>query len=815
MRNASRESLAYSKSNSMEESAASLPSERTGIAISHMPADWGGEAAVSDTVLQLTGDFSRSVASELTESWLKGARSLLPVFAFTLATFTDATAVLLQVEVEGGAHQAVQIVYDLDEASSFSAMAAHTEVLLSRVLHAVDESRTKSLHVRVLDSNSGQEIDFHFAVSEQGLSVTVSAASEQLFAGWLAHVFECFDFYGTQFQCEPIAPHSAIKLVPPRQWDVLKQINDTATDYPRDSDLISILLASSASHSDETALIAGAKHTTFSALLARARSIAAWLTSICDPSGRGVGVVVDRNENAYAIYIGILMAGGYYVPVSPKNPASRIGQIFADADVCVALMLDRGEEVLDGAHALDAIPLEAAPHFQPRQRTPDSIAYAIYTSGSTGKPKGVLVTDRNVLRFAINAAHITWKAEDRMGAISSHGFDASTFEIWSALLNNIPIVCLGKDAITDLEVFEKIVQEQQVTVMVITSALLTHIVSANIDALAPLRYLVYGGELTPIETVRRLRTRFPELELIHAYGPTENTVLSTFHSVEALPPERVPIGRPLSNSGAWVVDAGFRPLPVGARGMLVVSGDGVAQGYMKRPEATAKHFVPMPEHLRQRDDERGYITGDIARWNDQFALEFLGRADNQIKIRGFRVELDEIRAILTGLPDVIDAEVIPVAAEHGGTAALEAFVVTQAASTEPIRARLAQHLPDYMVPRVFHKIESLPFNSSGKVDRQALATLRSAAPSSEALDARNDTDRRLLEIWKRLFGVPSLSIDDSYTSLGGHSMMMVEMADMVFDEFNLDIALTDLVVLTTVRQVSDVLAQQMKQAELS
>lgn len=778
----------------------------------NIPTDWGRDVAVSRMLINLGGSFSQQVASLIEQSPPQAASALLPVLAFTLSKFLETQSVSIRIHAD---HTHVCVHYDFSQIATYTEVKAHTEEQVGEIFKSIKKSARKELIASIVNGNTGKDIYFVFKPVDGALDVEVKAEDKVLFEAWLKSFFECLQFYGDQVIKAPHLLYSEIDLLPPRQRDGIGQANATARDYPRDSDLISVLMQQVQTRSAATALINHGQTLTYEQLIRQAHGIAQWLVSICDPTGRAVGVVVDRNANAYATYIGILMAGGYYVPVSPKNPAARIEQIFEDANTCAVIILDSGEDLSITAHAFEAIPLTGEPHFEPRQRSPESMAYAIYTSGSTGKPKGVLVTDRNVLRFAVNASHITWKSDDRVGAISSHGFDASTFEIWSALLNSIPIVCLGQNAITDLDLFQKVVREEGVTVMVITSALLTHIVSSKIEALSPLRYLIYGGELTAIETVRRLRKNYPDLELIHAYGPTENTVLSTVQRVEDCQPDRIPIGRPLANSSAWVVDSEWRPLPIGARGMLIVSGDGVAHGYINRPDATAKHFISMPAHLRQRDRERGYITGDIARWNDDYALEFLGRADNQIKIRGFRIELDEIRATLMALPNVVDAEIVPVSAEHGGIIALDAFVVLEGTTAEVIRAKLAEQVPDYMVPRAFYKLESLPFNASGKVDRQALSSMRAAIANADVTDARNDNDRRLLEIWKKLFGVNTLSIDDSYTSLGGHSMMMLEMADMVFHEFNLDIALTDLVTLNTVRQISDSLAQQQTSSENS
>lgn len=782
--------------------------DATSMTRTQFPSDWSGEAAVSHVKINLDGEFCRNIATTHDKKLSHGLNYILPVLAYTLATFTNTSVISLHAKTGDEVGTGAQLVYDFELLTTFDEASTYTEAQLLSALAVVSSPFTQRVIAEVTELNGGNAIRFDFQIANGSLTVNIDCEEKILFEGWLRRLFDCFEFYGAQLYGAAKRHHSMINLVPSQQWEAIRNVNDTAVDYPRESDLISVLLASTEGDQKRTAVVSGGREITVDELLGQARAIAYWLTANGDPSGRAVGVVVDRDENAYGVYVGILMAGGYYVPVSTKNPASRIEQIFTDADIYAAIVLDECDGLPAEYCAFDAIPLDAAAQFTPRNRSPDSIAYAIYTSGSTGKPKGVLVTDRNVLRFAVNATHISWQSDDRVGAISSHGFDASTFEIWSALLNSIPIVCMGKEAISDLDVFAKVVSENRVTVMVITSALLTHIVSSKIDALSSLRYLVYGGELTAIETVRRLRKRFPGLELIHAYGPTENTVLSTFHLVEPSPCDRVPIGRPLANSAAWVVDAQFRPLPVGAKGMLVVAGDGVARGYVNRPDATAKHFMVMPEQIRQHEGERGYITGDLVRWNDRFELEFLGRADNQIKIRGHRIELDEIRTILTGLVDVIDAEVVPVAAESGNIIALEAFVVTDLPTTDAIRSQLIEHLPDYMIPRTFHKIASLPFNASGKVDRQALELMRSTTSLVDLTDGRDDNDRRLLAIWKKLFGVTSLAIDDSYTSLGGHSMMMLEMADMVFDEFGLDIALSDLMVLTTIREISDALAQQ-------
>jgi amino acid adenylation domain-containing protein len=778
--------------------------EDRSLAIDNLPTDWRDCVPILNISLDLDDVFYRRFFSKLPDSWLQAAISILPVLGVTLAVFSDMRTVSLRLKTSIPKIDGLSLLYNLDEMSSFDDLSQYTKSALYDASAANSLVTNNGFAVELFVASDGGSLLLDFKASGNGFAVSVTAIDTLLFEPWIRSFVASFNYYGKQLLRAPDMPHSSIKLVPPSQWAEILKVNDTISDYPRDNDLISALLEANSLCLTRTAVVSGTRDVAMNQLLSQARSIAKWLTSICEPSGRGVGVVVDRNADTYALYIGILMAGGYYVPVSPDNPASRIDEIFNNADVCTCIIVDGSVDLTTKSYKFSTIQFENNVSFEPRKRSPGSIAYAMYTSGSTGKPKGVLITDRNIICFATTTNHINWNIDDRIGAISSQSFDASTFELWSALLNRVTIVCLPKNAISDLTILDETVKRHRVSVMVITSALLSHIVTANIDALSSLRYLLYGGEVTPIETVRRLCKRYPELELIHAYGPTENTVLSTFYSVSSSDVDRLPIGRPLLNSFAWVVDSGFRPLPVGVRGQLIVSGDRVASGYISQPMLTSKQFVTMPVNLQQRVDERGYLTGDIVRWNDELNLEFLGRIDNQIKIRGYRIELDEIRSTLTSLHDVTDAEIIPIESEPGKAIALEGFVVLTGDMTiEILRAELTKHLPDYMVPRKIYAMQSLPFTSTGKIDRAALLKFIETPQRLSSSNARDDIDRRLLDIWKKLFGVDEISIDDSYVALGGHSMMMLEMADMVYTEFNIDIALTDLVVFTTVRQISD------------
>jgi aspartate racemase len=399
-----------------------------------------------------------------------------------------------------------------------------------------------------------------------------------------------------------------------------------------------------------------------------------------------------------------------------------------------------------------------------------NLAYVSYTSGSTGEPKGVEATHRNVVRL-VKSDYVRFGTSETTLHLAPLSFDASTFEIWGALLNGGRLVVAPPRALSAAEL-GAILDAQRVTTLWLTAGLFERVVEDRIESLRPLRQLLAGGDVLSPEHVRRVREAFPELRLLNGYGPTEGTTFTCCHTVERTPPQRsVPIGKPIANTRVYVLDRRLRPVPVGARGELWIAGDGLARGYRNRPQLTAERFVV--HRLSPTLGERLYRTGDLARWLSDGTLEFFGRIDDQIKIRGFRVEPGEIEAALARHPDVSDCVVIAIRAVDGA-ARLAAYVVGSAAPSE-LREFLARSLPDYMIPTAFVPIDHLPLNTSGKVDRRALPDPGGVAGSGAPVEPRDDLERQIAEVWRDVLLVEHVGIRDSFFDLGGHSLLAVRM----------------------------------------
>ncbi|MEV4259566.1 amino acid adenylation domain-containing protein, partial [Spirillospora sp. NPDC049652] len=434
-------------------------------------------------------------------------------------------------------------------------------------------------------------------------------------------------------------------------------------------------------------------------------------------AGRGVGredlvgVRLERSADLIAVLLGVVKAGAAYLPIDPSYPAERIAFMLADASP--VLVVDEG---FLGSLDPDETSVDVAV-------SPDQLAYVIYTSGSTGTPKGVAVTHANVADFCADEA---WSDEvlERVLVQANHAFDASTYEIWAPLLRGGRLVIVPPG---EVDVYERadLVTEHQVTHVVAPSGLFAALADQAPEMFTGVREVLTGGDVISPIAVRTLLAAHPGLTVRATYGPTETTAFTTqiplTDPLQADGP--VPMGRPMDNARAYVLDEYLRPVPPGVTGELYVAGAGVARGYIANPALTAERFVACPFG----PGGRMYRTGDLVRWTRDGILEFAGRADEQVKIRGFRVELAEIEAVLAAHEAV--AQVVVLAREdQPGTKRLVAYLVADA-SAEGLREHVAAKLPDYMVPAAFVLLDEFPVTANGKVDRAALPVPDFAARS--------------------------------------------------------------------------------------
>ncbi|HMD01718.1 MAG TPA: non-ribosomal peptide synthetase, partial [Candidatus Baltobacteraceae bacterium] len=440
-----------------------------------------------------------------------------------------------------------------------------------------------------------------------------------------------------------------------------------------------------------------------------------------------------------------------------------------------------------------------------------------YTSGSTGRPKGVAVEHRNVVRLVRKTDYVEIATSDTLLHYAPLGFDASTFEIWGALLNGARLA-IPAPGLQTMDELAATIERFGVTTLFLTTALFARFVDLTPAGSSPLRCVLTGGEVASGPHLRRFLESLPDCRLLHVYGPTENTTFSTFHALALADTnaDNIPIGRPIANSSAYVLDEELRPLPAGAIGELCVGGDGVARGYLNAPELTAERFVADP--FSEDPAARLYRTGDRARFRSDGALEFLGRSDGQVKVRGYRIELGEIETALRAAPGVRDA--VAVVLERDGGKDIVAHVAASPGfglDEGALRAHLARTLPRYTRPHRIIIHEELPLGPNGKLDRVALT--RRAAPTGVptrgtpprfARDASAlARERAVAGIWREVLGCEQdPGRDENFFDLGGDSLRLLTVHARLSERFGVRVCTTDLLEQTTIRKLAAFLERE-------
>jgi amino acid adenylation domain-containing protein len=500
--------------------------------------------------------------------------------------------------------------------------------------------------------------------------------------------------------------------------------------------------------------------------------------------------------------LGILKAGGAYVPLDPAYPQERLSFMLSDAQVSVLLT----QEALMGGLShlqvkticLDADWEAIAVESKESLSSPvdgDSLAYVIYTSGSTGQPKGVMVTHRAVNRLVLNTNYVQLTSGDRIAQASNASFDAATFEIWGALLNGAILVGVPHHVVLSLQEFAVYIREHGISVLFLTTALFNQIASFVPQAFGSLRYLLFGGEAVDPRWVREVLQNGAPENLLHVYGPTENTTYSSWFLVEKVEETAIsiPIGRPIANTQIYVLDRNLQPVPVGVPGELHVGGDGLARGYLNRLELTQEKFVPDPFSFDPL--ARLYKTGDLVRYSIDGSIEYIGRIDNQVKIRGFRIELGEIETALLTHPDI--REVVVVAREDmPGDRRLVAYVALHSERELQIgdlRGFLESRLPNFMLPSAFVWLDRFPLTPNGKIDRRHLPLPDLSAQSAATYVApRTEMEKEIASIWQEVLQLEKVGMDDNFFDLGGHSLLMVQLAQKLQASLEREISLLEI-----------------------
>ncbi|WP_420126162.1 amino acid adenylation domain-containing protein [Longimicrobium sp.] len=567
---------------------------------------------------------------------------------------------------------------------------------------------------------------------------------------------------------------------------VVEEWNRTEAEYPADRCIHELFEAQAARTPDSTAVEFEGETVSYRELNGRANRLAHHLAGLGVGPETRVGICLERGTETVVAVLAVLKAGGAYVPLDPAYPAERIAFMLADAAAPVLMTQESLRATLpagDGVAVVSVdgdasrIAAESAENLE-RRVSPDQLAYVIYTSGSTGRPKGVMVPHRGVPNLAYaQARRFGIDSTSRVLQFASFSFDAAVAELFDALLSGATLVLASREALLPGAGLLETLRSGRVTVATLPPSVLAVL---SPDDLPELRTVVSAGEAVDAATVERWSDG---RVFINAYGPTETTVCATSASCEA--DGRAPsIGRALENVRVYVLDAGGRPAPVGIPGELYVGGVGVARGYLGRPGLTAERFVPDP--FGGETGARLYRTGDRARWLDAGTLQFLGRTDEQVKVRGFRIEPGEIEAALRRHAGVRECVVVAREAASGGVR-LVAYVAGTADPGE-LRAHLRHSLPDYMVPGAFVVLEQLPLTPNGKIDRRALPAPDPAAGADRAAP-RTPTEEILAGLWGELLGLEGVGADDDFFALGGHSLLATRLVSRIREAFGVEMAI--------------------------
>ncbi|MFL6294183.1 MAG: non-ribosomal peptide synthetase, partial [Thermoanaerobaculia bacterium] len=572
---------------------------------------------------------------------------------------------------------------------------------------------------------------------------------------------------------------------------LLREWSDTATPFPSEETIHGLFAEQARLRPGAVAVEQAGENLTWGELRRRAGQLARWLVAHGLQPEERVAVLAERSPDLIAHLLGILEAGGVYLPLDPANPPERLAWMVQDAGASLLVAREAPPFELPPGLRLVA-PDGAEPEANPEVDLPrvpaTALAYVMYTSGSTGKPKGVAVTHRNVLRLVRGAEYADLGPDQTWLQTAPLSFDPSTVEIWVPLLNGGRLV-LYPGRLGSLDDLARVVETHGVTSAWLTTGLFHEMVDGCLDGLRPLSQLLTGGDVVSPEHARRVLERHPGLTLVDGYGPTEGTTFTSCHRMTEPPREgeSVPIGRPIANTRTYVLDERLAPVPVGVEGELYTGGEGLARGYLGRPDLTAERFVPDPFGTA---GERLYRTGDRARWRAGGTLEFLGRLDHQVKLRGFRVELGEIETALTALPGVREAVVLA-REDRPGDKRLVAYV-TGEISVEALRDSLRERLPEYMVPAAFVTLAAFPFTPNGKVDRKALPAPEWDGGGEGAVAPRTPVEEILAGIWAGLLGVERVGADSDFFELGGHSLLATRVVSRLRDTLGVELPLHDL-----------------------
>jgi amino acid adenylation domain-containing protein len=602
---------------------------------------------------------------------------------------------------------------------------------------------------------------------------------------------------------DPETPAANLPMLTGSELELLTVTwNRTGSNYPRHLCIHRLFEAAAFRAPNEIALIFEDMKLSYGELNARANQLARHLKALGATPGSPVGISLSRSIDMVTGILAILKTGGTYVPLDPELPPPRLAFMLEDTGAAFVITRHAEQKKFDAAQVrlicvdTDRPEISKAPDgdLSSESADPEASAYIMYTSGSTGQPKGVAISHRNIARLVFGTDYIRFGKDQTFLLLAPPFFDASTFELWGALLHGARCVIYA-GRVPAAEDLENLINRYGVSTLWLTSSLFNTVIDQRPQALRGLQQLITGGEALSASHVRRALDALPDTMLVNGYGPTESTTFACCYRIpRSFPPQStsVPVGRPIANTRAYVLDPSLQPVPIGVPGELYIGGDGLAAGYLHREELTRDRFLRDP--FNPEENARIYRTGDRVRYLSDGNIEFLGRLDNQIKLRGFRIEPGEIEALLLQQPGIRQTAVV-VREDIPGQPRLVAYAVPEGKDfdTGRVHDALKKELPAYMLPSAYVPLESFPLTRNGKLDRKSLPAPEDASDKNGSpLKPRNPIEQQLFDIWQLILNSSSFGIRDNFFDAGGHSLLAVQMIDQIEKIFKCRIPLDTL-----------------------
>ncbi|MBD2040239.1 non-ribosomal peptide synthetase [Microcoleus sp. FACHB-672] len=619
------------------------------------------------------------------------------------------------------------------------------------------------------------------------------------------------------------------------QYELLIQFNSTQTDYPKDQCIHNLFEEQAECHPNNIAVVFENQKLTYAELNARANQVAEHLQELGVDSDVIVGICLERSLEMIVGMLGVLKAGGAYLPIELGMPAERIALMLQDAQVSVLLTQENLLQTLP-KHSAEIVCIDRSDSDKvtengglvtsKKRNNLTDLAYVIYTSGSTGTPKGVAIEHRNLSNYLHSILErLKLPAGASFATVSTFAADLGNTAIFPALCTGGCLHIISQERATDPEALAEYFRRHPIDCLkIVPSHLAALLTSSNAAAVLPRQRLILGGEAVSWNLIEKVHQYAPNCLVFNHYGPTEATVGVLTYQVnfEKLQhdSETVPLGRPIANTQIYILDSHQQPMPLGVAGELYIGGDNLARGYLNRPELTAEKFIANP--FNPQPNARLYKTGDLACYLPDGNIEFLGRIDSQVKIRGFRIELGEIEATLRQHPDVeqavvIDSEDVP------GDKRLVAYIVpkeeliasksqVQSLKSSEFRNLLQEKLPVYMVPAAFVILKILPLTANGKIDRQKLSAADKAYLFSTEtfLAPRTPIEEKLADIWAEVLHIEKISISENFFELGGHSLLATQVISRLRQAFQIELPLTHLFEFPTIAALAEIISQKIE-----